>query len=61
MVGLPIVWSQVDGVAYRMRRVMAFLDPTHDPAGASYQIDQALVALGHDPKKIRTERFGGTS
>ena len=46
VVGLPIVWSQVDGVAYRMRRVMAFLDPTHDPAGASYQIDQALVAMG---------------
>lgn len=46
VVGLPLVWSQVEGVAYRARRIMAFLDPTHDPAGASYQIDQALVALG---------------
>jgi len=46
VVGLPLVWSQVEGVAYRVRRIMAFLDPTHDPAGASYQIDQALVALG---------------
>ncbi|HUF12750.1 MAG TPA: putative lipid II flippase FtsW [Longimicrobiales bacterium] len=44
--GLPLVWSQVESVAYRLRRIVAFVDPTHDPAGASYQIDQALVALG---------------
>jgi cell division protein FtsW len=45
-VGLPLLWSQVDSVAYRMRRIVSFLDPTHDPAGASYQINQALIALG---------------
>ncbi|MGH7467296.1 MAG: putative lipid II flippase FtsW [Longimicrobiales bacterium] len=46
VVGLPLLWSQVDSVAYRIRRIVAFLDPTHDPAGASYQINQALIALG---------------
>ena len=46
VVGLPLLSSQVGSVAYRMRRIIAFLDPTHDPAGASYQINQALIALG---------------
>lgn len=46
VVGLPILWGQVESVAYRMRRVLAFLDPTQDQAGMSYQINQALIALG---------------
>jgi cell division protein FtsW len=46
VVGLPVLWSQVETVAYRMKRVVAFLDPSHDPAGMSYQINQALIALG---------------
>jgi len=46
LVGLPLLWGQVEGVAYRLRRVVAFLDPSHDPAGVSYQIQQALIALG---------------
>jgi cell division protein FtsW len=45
-VGLPLLWTQIDGVAYRMRRIIAFLDPEHDPAGMSYQINQALIAIG---------------
>jgi cell division protein FtsW len=45
-VALPLLWWNVDGVAYRMRRITAFLDPAHDPAGMSYQINQALIALG---------------
>lgn len=46
VVGLPLLWGQVESVAYRMRRILAFLDPTHDQAGISYQINQALIALG---------------
>ncbi|HEX7049156.1 MAG TPA: putative lipid II flippase FtsW [Longimicrobiales bacterium] len=46
VVGLPVLWGQVEAVAYRMRRVVAFLDPTQDPAGMSYQINQALIAVG---------------
>src|SRR5690606_9676759 len=46
VVGLPLLWSQVETAAYRMRRVVAFLDPSHDPAGVSYQIRQSLIAVG---------------
>ncbi len=31
---------------YRMRRVLAFLDPFSDPQGFSYHISQVLIALG---------------
>lgn len=46
LVGLPLLWSQVESVSYRMKRIAAFLDPSHDPAGISYQIRQALIAVG---------------
>jgi cell division protein FtsW len=46
LIGLPILWAQVDSVAYRMKRIAAFLDPSHDPAGVSYQINQAMIAIG---------------
>ncbi len=46
VVGLPLLWSQVSGVAYRFRRLAAFLDPSQDAAGISYQINQALIAIG---------------
>lgn len=31
---------------YRLRRMLVFLDPEHDPSGAGYQMKQALIALG---------------
>lgn len=31
---------------YRMARIMTFLDPMRDPQGASYHIQQVLIALG---------------
>jgi len=46
LIGLPLLWSQIESVQYRLRRVLAFLDPSHDPAGVSYQINQSLIALG---------------
>ncbi len=30
---------------YRLERLKAFLDPSYDPAGASYQINQIIIAL----------------
>ena len=45
-IGMPLLWGQVDSVGYRMKRIVAFLDPSHDPAGVSYQINQALIAVG---------------
>lgn len=46
VVGLPLVWNQIEQVAYRLRRIMAFVDPSHDPVGMSYQINQSLIAIG---------------
>ncbi|HLU24915.1 MAG TPA: putative lipid II flippase FtsW [Longimicrobiales bacterium] len=46
LVGLPILWRQVESAQYRLRRLAAFLDPSQDPAGISYQITQSLIALG---------------
>ena len=46
LVALPLVWSQVEAAAYRLRRVAAFLSPDADVAGIGYQINQALIALG---------------
>jgi len=31
---------------YRVRRLFAFLDPEADPTGASYQLNQSLIAVG---------------
>ncbi len=30
---------------YRVERIKAFMDPTYDPLGASYQINQIIIAL----------------
>jgi cell division protein FtsW len=46
VLGIPLLWSQVGAAAYRMRRLVAFFDPAADPAGISYQINQALIAIG---------------
>jgi cell division protein FtsW len=43
---VPVLWHQIQGASYRMRRIVAFLDPTADPAGVSYQIHQSLIAVG---------------
>lgn len=45
-VSLPFVWSQMTRVAYRMERVVAFLDPRADVVDLGYQINQSLIALG---------------
>jgi cell division protein FtsW len=46
IVCLPLLWSQVGGIGFRIRRIMAFVDPSHDIEGMSYQINQALIAVG---------------
>ncbi len=46
VVGLPLLWNRVEAAAYRMKRIAAFLDPSQDPAGVSYQINQSLIAVG---------------
>jgi cell division protein FtsW len=42
-VALVVMIFQAD---YRVRRLMAFLDPSEDPLGAGFQIRQSLLAVG---------------
>lgn len=45
IVAVPILWNQVAGASYRLKRIVAFLDPSADPA-AFYQSHQSLIAIG---------------
>jgi cell division protein FtsW len=46
LVAVPVVWNQIEAASYRLRRIVAFLDPSADPSGLSYQIHQSLIAVG---------------
>lgn len=43
---LPLFYFLVMNVAYRKRRIMAFLDPWQDPQNSGFQIIQSWIALG---------------
>jgi cell division protein FtsW len=47
---IPVAIAGLAGLAlaspYRFRRLTTFLDPQSDPLGASYQVRQAILALG---------------
>jgi cell division protein FtsW len=43
---LPLVWSQLTRVGYRMERLSTFLDPRADLVDMGYQVNQSLIALG---------------
>jgi len=44
--GLPLLQRLILDVPYRMKRVLAFLDPWSDPRGAGYQLIQSKIAIG---------------
>lgn len=44
-ISVPIVW-QFGLRDYQRGRILTFLDPARDPAGASYHITQSKIALG---------------
>jgi cell division protein FtsW len=46
LIAVPLLWSQIGAAGYRLRRIAAFLDPSGDPNGVSYQIHQSLIAVG---------------
>lgn len=46
LAALPALVLLVLRVGYRMRRILAFIDPWADPRGAGFQIIQSLIALG---------------
>jgi cell division protein FtsW len=43
---LPLIWSQMTRMAYRLERVATFLDPRADMLDMGYQVNQSLIALG---------------
>ncbi len=46
LAALPVLAALVVRVGYRMRRILAFIDPWADPRGTGFQIIQSLIALG---------------
>ena len=45
-IGAVVLWILVKAAPYRAQRFLAFLDPRVDAKGISYQINQALIAIG---------------
>ena len=46
LVSTPLVILMILSEEYRLERVLSFLHPEHDPLGAGYQVNAALLALG---------------
>ncbi len=46
LAGLMVGGALIMTRPYILNRLTTFLDPTHDPLGASYQVQQALIAVG---------------
>jgi cell division protein FtsW len=46
LLSLPFLYFLVMNVAYRKRRILAFLDPWQDPQNSGFQIIQSWLALG---------------
>ena len=44
--GLLVLWILVKAAPYRLQRFVAYFNPSVDTKGISYQINQALIAIG---------------
>jgi len=44
--GLPVLFFLIISESYRMKRILAFLNPWLDPKGSGFQIIQSQIALG---------------
>jgi cell division protein FtsW len=42
----PLLYASVVVSPYRMKRIMAFLNPEQDPQGINYQINESLISIG---------------
>lgn len=45
-IGIATLWALIKAAPYRAARIITFLDPSLDPQGIGYQINQALLAIG---------------
>ncbi|MFH1824721.1 MAG: putative lipid II flippase FtsW [Candidatus Firestonebacteria bacterium] len=43
---LPVAFIMIVSAGYRLKRIMAFLDPWKDPRGVGFQIVQSFIAFG---------------
>lgn len=46
LAALPVIYLFIVRVPYRYERVLAFLNPEHDPQGRGFQLMQSLIAVG---------------
>lgn len=46
VLAVPALFILAMSAEYRVRRIMAFLDPESDPQGAGYQAYQSIIAVG---------------
>lgn len=46
IVAIILIVVLVSFKPYLLSRIQTFIDPTHDPTGSSYQIQQSLIAIG---------------
>lgn len=46
LMSLPVLYFLISKVAYRMKRIQAFLDPWKDQQGVGFQLVQSQIALG---------------
>lgn len=46
VMSLPALWYLITQKEYRMRRIMAFIDPWKDPADTGWNVIQSLLAVG---------------
>ena len=46
MMAIPALYFLITKVAYRMKRIVSFLDPWKDSLGVGFQLSQSQIALG---------------
>lgn len=46
IVAVPVAWHLIARSPYRMRRILAFLDPWADRQGIGYQVAESLISVG---------------
>ena len=46
MVGIPVLWHEMERLQYVLLRLVTFLDPGTPPPSSKYQLWQSLIAVG---------------
>jgi cell division protein FtsW len=46
MVGIPVLWHEMERLQYVLLRMVTFLDPGSAPTDSKYQLWQSLIAVG---------------